>query len=309
VDISVIICSHNPRADYLRRVLEALRFQTLPLDQWELLLVDNASRELLELHWDISWHPHGRQIREDELGLAAARQRGMREATADLLVFVDDDNVLDPDYLSKVVEIGGEWPRLGVWGSGATSPEFEVNPPEYLKEFLHVLALRDTRVPCWSNVFSCSEASPNGAGFCVRASVAAAYCQFVRKSHIHISGRAGSSLLSGEDVEICWLACELGFGIGVFPGLKLLHLIPKERITEGYLVRIFEGSEISQCLLKYKWRGIVPKDPLSPLSLLSILRNCVVLPGVLRRIYLAKVRGTLKIRRMIKAGQLGAPRQ
>ena len=46
-DISVIVCTHNPRTDYFRRVLNALDAQTLPKNNWELLVVDNASRERL----------------------------------------------------------------------------------------------------------------------------------------------------------------------------------------------------------------------------------------------------------------------
>src|SRR5215831_16568684 len=118
LDISVIICSHNPRSDYLSRTLEGLRKQTLPKDRWELLLIDNASIDPLSLAWDLSWHPNGRHILENELGLTQARLRGMREASADLLVFVDDDNVLDISYLSRAIEINHNWPVLGTWGSG-----------------------------------------------------------------------------------------------------------------------------------------------------------------------------------------------
>jgi glycosyltransferase involved in cell wall biosynthesis len=101
-ELSVIICSHNPRP-YLRRVLEALREQTLAREHWKLLLVDYASKDLLASAFDIAWHPNGRHILEKELGLAPARRRGMREATADLFVFADDDNVLDRNYLSEVI--------------------------------------------------------------------------------------------------------------------------------------------------------------------------------------------------------------
>ena len=41
--VSVIICTHNPRSDYLERCLAALSDQTLVKDQWELIIVDNAS--------------------------------------------------------------------------------------------------------------------------------------------------------------------------------------------------------------------------------------------------------------------------
>ena len=69
-NISVVICTHNPRPDYLRRTLDALKTQTLPQEQWELLLVDNASEKALTGVWDLSWHPRARHIRENELGLA-----------------------------------------------------------------------------------------------------------------------------------------------------------------------------------------------------------------------------------------------
>ena len=57
--------------------------------------------------FNISWHPNGRHVREDELGLTPARLRGVAEAVAELLVFVDDDNILDPDYLEQACGSSG----------------------------------------------------------------------------------------------------------------------------------------------------------------------------------------------------------
>src|SRR5687768_16787095 len=72
-DLSVIICSHNPRREYLDRVLGALRGQTLPQSQWEVLVVDSASREPLQERVGLEWHPSARIVREDEPGLTRAR--------------------------------------------------------------------------------------------------------------------------------------------------------------------------------------------------------------------------------------------
>jgi glycosyltransferase involved in cell wall biosynthesis len=92
--LSVIICTHNPRSDYLRRTLESLRAQTLPTKEWELLLVDNASSEPLASRWDLRWHDNALHVREEELGLTPARLRGIRQSRGRLLIFVDDeDNV------------------------------------------------------------------------------------------------------------------------------------------------------------------------------------------------------------------------
>src|SRR5258708_1239602 len=135
LELSVVICAHNPRPHYLRRVLEALRSQTLPKQQWE-------------LHWQLN----GRHFLENELGLSAGRQRGIRESSGTVLVFVDDDNVLDANYLSTALSIGKEWPRLGTWGSGATIPEFELQPSEAVKVLLPCLALLDADAPQCGNV-------------------------------------------------------------------------------------------------------------------------------------------------------------
>ena len=104
LDASVVICTHNPRSDYFARVLDGLRNQTLPLHKWELLIVDNASR--LPLVADYSWHPLARHILESELGLTPARRRGIREASADVIIFVDDDNVLEENYLREAIKLG-----------------------------------------------------------------------------------------------------------------------------------------------------------------------------------------------------------
>jgi len=302
MQLSVIICTHNPRPPYLRRVLAALREQTFPKEKWEFFLVDNASRQPVSIEWDISWHPNARHVSEPELGLSTARLRGIREASSDLLIFVDDDNVLDADYLSAAVRIGREWPKLGTWGSAVTVPEFEVQPSKYVTNIVPYLALRQVDQARWSN-FPSIEATPWGAGLCLRRAVAEAYCKLSLESRMVISGRKGSVLLSGDDVELSYVACRLGLGLGIFPELKLTHLIPRERVEKSYLLRIVEGTSVSNALLAYKWKGDRPRSPLTVIGLLSILKNLLLLRGIDREIYLAKLRATVKARRMTGANE------
>jgi glycosyltransferase involved in cell wall biosynthesis len=302
IDVSVIICTHNPRPHYLSRVLDALRHQTLSLDRWELLLIDNASHKPLTSEtWDLSWHPRARIIREDELGVAVARQRGMRDSSANLLVFVDDDNILDSNYLSEAVKIGHEWPLLGVWGSGCMLPEFEIPPPDNLKEFLGELSLREIKKPQWSNVFPPIDAKPYGAGLCVRADVAAEYCRLDKESVIRMTDRVGKAVLAAGDVEIGFVASSLGRGRGLFPELKLMHLIPRERLSEDYLVRIREGWQTSDFLLEYKWQGTLPASPFASLGTLSIFKNLLIKRGIHRRMYVAELRAKVKARAIVAA--------
>jgi glycosyltransferase involved in cell wall biosynthesis len=298
---SVIICAHNPRSDYFGRVLASLRDQTLPLDNWELLIIDNASKMPLASDWHISWHPTGRHLVESELGVAEARRRGIREARADLIVFVDDDNVLDKSYLTQAVGIGRDWPLLGAWGSGSIQADFEVRPSESVMEFSHYLALRETASPQWSNVASCVQAMPWGAGLCVRKAVAVGYCQLCERSSIQITGRVGSATLSGEDREIALSCCAQGFGFGIFPDLKIIHLIPRHRVSEDYIVRLVEGTTLSDLLLDYKWLNIIPASPLRVRVLLSVLKTLLLHSGIDRRMRFASVRALAKANRIIDA--------
>jgi GT2 family glycosyltransferase len=300
-EAAVIICAHNPRPDYFCRVITALRDQTLSATKWELLLVDNACDMPLALTWDISWHPNARHIREDELGLSVARRRGMQEASADLLIFVDDDNVLERNYLLHAVSIRNDWPILGVWGSGATIPEFETQPSEYFAPILPYLALRKCSSPRWSNVFPCVSATPWGAGMCLTRNVARVYREYNDSSSIQMTGRKGKKILMcGEDLEICYVACKLGVGMGIFPQLRLTHLIPKERVSREYLLKLYEGTRASIMLLIYKRTDLVPQFPLRPWGLLGALKHLVTKRGIYRHMYLANVRATFAARRVIK---------
>ena len=123
--ISVIICTHNPRADYLGRTLDGLRSQELSAGEWELVLVDNASPEPVAPRFDLGWHPRARVVVEPEMGLTAARLRGISEASAPLLVFVDDDNVLSADYLKRALSLAALADR---WASERTSSATTANP-------------------------------------------------------------------------------------------------------------------------------------------------------------------------------------
>lgn len=252
MEVSVIICAHNPRPDYLQRVLASLRAQTLGTDRWELLLVDNHSEKPLAEYHDLGWHPQGRHLREDELGLAAARRCGIEASTADLLIFVDDDNILQEDYLAESLRLFGERPYIGTFG-GQLLPEYETEPVVDTVYYESFLALRTFDKPRWSNDPEDFASSPIGAGLCVHRTIALHHLGLLREDARRLKlGRTGGQLLSGEDTDLVHTACELGYGKGVFPELKLIHLIPAKRMQPDFLLRIYEGNcystVLSRCL-------------------------------------------------------------
>jgi len=285
---SVIVCAHNPRVEYLRRVLEALREQTLPLAEWELLLVDNASAEPLSQTVDLSWHPNGRHIREMSLGLTEARQRGIAEARSELLVFVDDDNVLKSDYLSHAVAIASQHPDLGAW-SGNVILAFEEPPAEWTKSYWRFLAERSVPQDAWACSATDTESTPFGAGLCVLRKVGLFYNDQLLQSPLRRNlDRKGSALVSGGDTDLALTACDMGMAAGVFARLELTHLIPPHRVTEEYLLRICRALAMSWMLLRlirgtYPWR--LPKG-FKWWKL--FIRECLARRGRERRFYIAE---------------------
>jgi len=248
--ISVVICTHNPKMHYLSRVLDALKRQTLAVEEWELLLVDNVSDSDWYAEVDMSWHPNHSYIREEQLGVIHARLRGMKEFSADLLVFVDDDNLIYPDYLETALRISYNYPQLGVWG-GQSIAEFEEAPPEWTKPYWVWLAIREFDHDRISTTFS-SQVHVITAGGCYRRNVADAYLDLATRDHRRaLLGRKGSRLLCREDIDLCYSAYDVGLGVGLFTSLKLKHLMPPNRLSEDYLIRLVSSDKYSELLLLY----------------------------------------------------------
>jgi hypothetical protein len=306
--VGVIICTHNPRPDYFSRCLAALRQQMLGFEHWDLLIVDNLTERPISDTVDLSWHPRALVVRETTLGLTPARLRGISETDADLLVFVDDDNLLAPDYLQRAVAIAIERPFLGSW-SGQCLPEFDVPPPPWTRPYWGTLCIREFDKDVWSNLPLLPETMPCGAGLCVRRPVAMHYLSLYEQgARSMILDRIGTSLVSGGDNDLAACACDLQLGVGLFCALKLVHLMPPQRLTEDYLCRLVEGIEYSGAILM-AMRG-APRSPRGligqAIDFLRVMRR----RGPERNIQRAAFRGRAAAARWLAGqptSQVGAP--
>ena len=243
--VSVVVCTHNPRRAYLNAVVDALRLQSLSIGEWELLVIDNGSTEPVGNWVDLTWNPKGRVVCENQLGLTPARLRGINESKANLLVFVDDDNVLAENYLQAALQLAERQPQLGIW-SGRIDLVFEEPPPEWTRKYWPFLVQRMVERDETTQEMRLKEPLPVGAGMCVRREIALAYVNEAKRSKLRASlDRCGASLGSAGDTDMAMLACALGWQRGVFTSLRLRHLIPPERVTEDYLVRLAEGISFS----------------------------------------------------------------
>lgn len=103
--ISVVIPVYN-RADLLRAVLLSLEGQTMPNSDFEILVCDDGSTE--DLGNTIQPFEAGslnvRHLRQQNRGPAAARNLGIANASAELVLFVDSDVVLGDKFVESMAD-------------------------------------------------------------------------------------------------------------------------------------------------------------------------------------------------------------
>ena len=262
MEISLIICTHNPKKEYIKREVESLKRQSLSHGSWELIVVDNASKESISKIIDISWHENSKIIKEETLGLTSARIKGVESSSGSIIVFADDDNLLDEKYLENVKKIFKEHLNLGIAG-GHSIPEYQEDPPEWFLRSgvsLGTRRLSDRKIisSFRGRVKEYPSFAPIGAGMVLRREVFEKYCQQIEKDPERLSfGRKGNRLTSGEDNDIVLAAIENGWEIGYFPELSLVHIIPGKRVKKKYLARLNYDSS-------YSWIKVLDKHNINP---------------------------------------------
>lgn len=242
--LSVVLCAHNPRADFLTRTLGALRGQNFPAGLWELVVVDNASTPSLGGRTDLAGFTAARIVDEPCLGLTPARLRGIAASRGSAVVLVDDDNALSPDYLTQAAALLSRDSRVGVAG-GRVRASLEQPAPPWTREFLGNLAIADHGpVPLLAEPWEgptrvYPSFAPVGAGLIARRAVLETYTASVTADPSRQAlDRRGRALASGGDNDIVMTALAAGWHAAYEPRLQLAHLIPPSRLTRRYLARL-----------------------------------------------------------------------
>ena len=227
---TVALCTHN-HADRLLRTLADLPGIHPPKAAWELLIIDNASRdatpELLASNvWPVGWTV--RVLREEKLGLSNARNRAIQEARGDYLIFLDDDETADPDWLcafERLIET-----RSPDAFGGRIQVLFEDRRPSWLRDellgFLGELNRANSITPLTE-----PGTSFYGGNFGFRKSV----CERVGAFDADL-GRKGADNTGGEEVDFYRRLLAANFRVWWTPDAVIHHRIQAVKLDRRYFL-------------------------------------------------------------------------
>ena len=132
--ISVILCTRN-RADLLKIALDSLVAQAYPRDDFEVVVVDNASidhtPQVIAQYDSLGIM---RYVHEPNIGLCVARNTGWQSARGRLIAYFDDDAIAEQGWLAAVEAAFAANPTdLGVVG-GRAQPMWDAPRPSWLAD-------------------------------------------------------------------------------------------------------------------------------------------------------------------------------
>ena len=228
--LSVIICTYN-RQKYIYDVLKSIAENVFPHEHYELLVIDNNSsddtaQECKRFHAgfpDVVY----RYYIEPNQGLSHARNRGIAEATGDILIYVDDDATVNDGYLQAYHSFFEQYPSAMAAG-GPVIPVYETKKPQWLSHFT---------IPLITGYFYKGEEIKafKKSGFPRGGNAAYRKIVFDKTGYFNVQlGRKGNSLIGAEEKDIFDRMRTQHMPFYYLPGAMLYHIIPANKLTGAY---------------------------------------------------------------------------
>lgn len=228
IKVTVAIPTYN-RADFLRQTLTGIVAQHFPREHFEILVIDNNSRDHTRavVAEFAPANPAPRYLHEAKQGLDFARNRAIAEARGEIIVFGDDDILVQPDWLAQMAVpfLADHARRIGAVG-GEVIPVFPDGLPDWVREWHAPLAFREGTGPIEA------KHSPMGANLALPKWV------FEQLGPFHTAlDRAAGNYFSGGDSEMIRRVRQAGLEVWFAPGAAVRHQMPASRTTFRYARR------------------------------------------------------------------------
>ena len=247
--VSIIVPTYN-RAPSLRRALDSVSKVTYPHQQFEVVIVDNNSndntpqvaKELEDTGLTV------RYVKESRLSFTVARHTGASTARGKILTYIDDDVVVEPDWLSHVVQVFQDDESVGIVG-GRIVPIYEADPPKWLdinSDLVGWLSLLDLGPEVQESPVAF------GPNFSVRKDVLDQVGGFPADTiGVEAEARPGvveKIYVGNGDVGLCKKVKDAGYKVMYSPAL-VHHMIPPVRLTKQWWKSRFAGEACVHALM------------------------------------------------------------
>ena len=244
IRLSLIIPTHN-RSERLIAALESVIRQDLPAADWECVVVSNNSTDdTVARFGDFAARYPGLNLRlvtEDGPGVSYARNRGIAETSAPLLVFIDDDERINPGFLRAYADFFDAHPDAVVAG-GRIIAEYVTGRPAWLSKYTEMPIANPMDFGDAVRPFPAGRV-PGSGNMAFRRSAALRYGGFDPSL-----GRVGRMLIGGEENDFFERLMRGGETCWYVPGAVMWHIIPPEKLTESYFRRLCYNVGVSQRL-------------------------------------------------------------
>lgn len=233
VRLSVIICTYN-RDKYIYNVLKSIAENDFPKDRYEIVLVNNNCTDQTESECSRFLQDFSdvdlKIFKEAHQGLSYARNRGISEAEGDVLVYVDDDAVVNSGYLKTYADFFDTHPEVDAAG-GRIVPRYETSEPDWFSKYTRQLITaqldfgkKECRFP--------KGKFPGGGNAAYRKTV------FDRVGFFNVElGRKGTGLIGAEEKDLFDKMTDQGIQFFYLPDAVLYHIIPDSKLTKDYFER------------------------------------------------------------------------
>ncbi len=250
--IDLIICTYNNAALLDRTLIAISKQQVSPEVEWKVLVVNNNCTDdteaVVDRHIRSGQIPGLSMVLEPTQGLTPARLCGVKNTTAKWFAFVDDDCLLEKEWVAEAVKFALAHPDCGAFGSRVIL-EWETPPPPYVLNFKYSFAEQDHGMHPQKVSFLA------GAGLVVNRSAIIGSGWVDRQ---FLADRVGKKLISGGDVEIT-LRLAAKYELWYNPACQLKHFIFAKRTSKKYLMNINYGLGTSQLYAdSMLWAGSYP---------------------------------------------------
>ena len=244
IRLSLIIPTHN-RSERLIAALESVIRQDLPAADWECVVASNNSTDdTVARFGDFAARYPGLNLRlvtEDGPGVSYARNRGIAETSAPLLVFIDDDERINLGFLRAYADFFDAHPDAVVAG-GRIIAEYVTGRPAWLSKYTEMPIANPMDFGDAVRPFPAGRV-PGGGNMAFRRSAALRYGGFDPSL-----GRVGRMLIGGEENDFFERLMRGGETCWYVPGAVMWHIIPPEKLTESYFRRLCYNVGVSQRL-------------------------------------------------------------